>query len=112
MDTTLEVIRVAWPIVAAIVGAFAGFARMMLSGYEKHVDRRFGTIEKMLESESGEAQKVRLELQDYKLYVSQHYVDRDQWVRVEAGRDITLRQMNKELRTISTELARYSNAKA
>jgi len=104
----LEVVRALWPILASVAAAFWGLGRMMLKSYEKHVDSRFGTIERMLKAESGEAQRVRMELQDYKLHVAEHYVDRDQWVRIEAGRDITLRQMNKELREIAAELARLS----
>lgn len=111
MESSLEIVRAIWPILAFIAGAFAGLLRMMLNAYSKHVDERFTTIQQMLAAEAGEAGRVRNELQDFKLYVAERYVDRDQWVRIEAGRDITLRQMNKELKDISTELARQSKTR-
>lgn len=84
-------------VMVFFAGILIGAIRLLLVQYQTQLDKRFGSLEKQLDSRMSKIDAVRDELKDYKVEASQRFVDREDWIRVEGGRDITLRKIHEQI---------------
>lgn len=111
----IDFVAVAIPILVGVGGVFAGLVRYLF----KHLDERFAKLEKAWDGHRDEAHQARdearqeiqavrdeareeiqalhRELANFKLYVANNCVSQTEWVRVEGGREITLRKLHDEI---------------
>lgn len=104
-----------WPLLAsftAILVFFGGILVTVISGLlksnQRHSDRRFEAIEKALDSKAGEMSNLRAALAEHKLHVSEKYVHRDDYVRLEGSKAVLLSNLKEEVGTVKSELTRVS----
>jgi len=104
-----------WPLVAAMTTLFVFFGgvlvtviRSLLQSNQKHSDRRFESIEKTLESKASAVASLRAEIAEHKLYVSENYVHREDFVRVEGAKAVLLSNLKEEVGSMQSNLTRLA----
>ncbi|MCA0268770.1 MAG: hypothetical protein LCH53_06080 [Bacteroidetes bacterium] len=104
-----------WPLVAAMTTLFVFFGGVLvtvihslLKSNQKHADRRFESIEKALESKASAVASLRAEIAEHKLYVSENYVHREDFVRVEGAKAVLLSNLKEEVGSMQSNLTRLA----
>lgn len=81
-------------------GVLVTVIKLLLSQYQRHLDARFAGLEARLDGIG----IVSTELKDFKVHVAQHYVHRDDFVRVEGAREVKLDRINEKINELATLL--------
>lgn len=69
----------------------------LLRENQRHIDQRFSALEAQIEEKMLRIREVENALSDFKIEVARQYVHREDWIRVEGGRDITIRSIHEKL---------------
>lgn len=105
MSVPWEVVASFIGLVIFICGAMLGVIKLLLTSYQReinrHMDQRFGSLENAVNSHKSEVDSVRDELKDFKAYAAKEFIDRDTFIRVEGGRDVSQRITNEKLEYIT-----------
>ena len=100
-------------LVLTILGMLGGGAYGLIRMTGDYLDRRFARLEASIDGHGeartsmraelyAEIRRLEVELHDYKYHVSENYVHREDYVRVEASRDIKLERLSAKIDELTT----------
>ncbi len=104
-----------WPLFGALATLFACFSGILvtvisglLKSNQRHADRRFESIEKALDAKSNAVASLQTALAEHKLHVSENYVHREDYVRLEGSKSVLLSNLKEAVGTVNADIARLT----
>lgn len=93
-------------LLATIVGAFWGIAKMMLNQGSKSLDEKFAQINKRLDGQEESDKRLERQVGDMRAELPREYVRRDDFVRAISSFDVRVDQLR-----LTIERALYEREK-
>lgn len=104
MAISWQAIGIGVSILVFFGGILVAVIQGLLKANQSHVDRRFSSLEKSMESRMDTILTVQNELKDFKVRVAQEYVHREDFVRVEGAREVKLDRINEKINELTALL--------
>ncbi|GEQ77436.1 hypothetical protein CTTA_4441 [Comamonas testosteroni] len=80
-------------LLATIVGAFWGIAKMMLNQGSKNLDEKFSQINKRLDGQEESDKRLERQVGDMRAELPREYVRRDDFIRAISNFDVRVDQL-------------------